>query len=157
MSELNDEYAYRLAKVSDSVAISSLILEVVEEFVIPEFTPRGAENMRAIISEPCIKSYIEQGMQYYLASYCGEIVGALAIKNGFHIYHFFVSKAHQKKKVAYSLWRYWFTNNPQPRVTVNSSKFAMAFYRSLGFTQHQPMLEFNGIKGYPMVRDRVLD
>lgn len=149
-----EAYQYRLAKLDDAKAISRLICAVVEEFVIVDFTPRGAKNMRSIISEQAIRGYIEQGLYYYLAIHANQIVGVLAIKQRNHIYHFFVDKPHQKKKVAYNLWRRWQASDPQPRITVSSSKFAMAFYRSLGFKQHQPKVDINDIVSYPMLRER---
>ena len=154
---MEEEYSYRLADLNDAAAISQLICSVVEEFVIPDFTPRGANNIRAIITEQAIKGYIEQGMRYHLAIYSSQIIGVLAIKHRTHIYHFFVDKTHQKKKVAYNLWRWWQTDDPQPRVTVSSSKFAMAFYRSLGFKQHQPKVDINDIVSYPMLREREIE
>jgi len=151
---MDKDYQYRQAKLDDAAAISELICSVVEEFVIKDFTPRGAKNMRAIISEQSIRSYLGQGIQYHLAIFKGAVVGVLAIKQRNHIYHFFVDKTHQKKKVAYSLWREWQAKDPQPRITVNSSKFAIAFYRSLGFKQHQPKVDINDIVSYPMIRER---
>ncbi len=148
------DYQFRNAVVADAPMISRLICEVVEAFIISEYSARGAENMRKIISPSAIAGYIEQGIEYQLACYQGRIVGVLAIKNQSHIYHFFVCKHHQKKKVAYRLWRNWFDLNPQTRVTVSSSKFALAFYRSLGFKQHMPKSDINGIVCYPMVRER---
>ena len=151
---MDESYQYRDANLEDAASISTLITAVVEEFVIGDFSPRGAINMRAIISEQSIRGYLEQGMPYHLAIFDGKIIGILAIKQRTHIYHFFVDKAHQKQKVAYTLWRRWQASDPQPRITVSSSKFAMAFYRSLGFKQHQPKVDINDIVSYPMIRER---
>lgn len=154
---MDEDYRYTQANLDDAPAISRLISSVVEEFVIPDFSPRGAKNMRAIISEQAIRGYIEQGIDYHLATFSSQIVGVLAIKQRSHIYHFFVDKSHQKKKVAYNLWRRWQALDPQPRITVSSSKFAMAFYHSLGFKQHQPKVDINDIVSFPMLRERELE
>ncbi len=74
-----------------------------------------------------------------------EIVGYLSIKQRDHLYHLFVSEAHQRKGIAKSLWRYAVARLSVIQCVVRSSLFAVSVYARLGFSATEPVAFKDGI------------
>lgn len=144
----------RKAKPIDAAAISGLILPLVTEFVSHEYTKQGNEFALGSMSEKNILSNINQDIDYFVAETENRLVGILGIKQGNHLYHCFVSKDYHRQKIGEQLWNYWLSKSNAYKVTVNSSKYAIKFYQSLGFVYNNKTFEKNGIVSYPMIFNR---
>ncbi len=78
------------------------------------------------------------------------IVAYLALKNGNHIYHLFVAKAHHGQGIARALWQHVLQPHPAKRYTVRSSLFAVPIYQRFGFIVCEPVIVKDGIGYQPM-------
>ena len=79
------------------------------------------------------------------------MVGILGIKNQHHIFHCFVHRDFHRKQIANKLWQFWLQRDRPQQVTVNSSRYAIRFYESLGFVASGECFEKKGVVCYPMV------
>ncbi len=151
---MNAPHNIRRAQLADAKSISQLVIPLVEEFISYEYTEQGAKIILASMSEQHIASNINQSYEYFVAESEDSIVGVLGIRDGNHIFHCFVDKQYHGKRIGKQLWNFWLAKNHVARVTVNSSKFAVDFYKSLGFTSEDELFEKNGITCYPMILEK---
>jgi len=141
----------RKATSTDAQAISKLMIPLVTEFISCEYTEQGAAVMLASMTPKVIRSNFDQAYEYFVTEENNEIVAVLGIKQGNHIFHCFVDKNHHRIHFGKNLWQYWLANAKPERVTVNSSRYAIKFYQSLGFSSNHDIFEKNGVTCYPMV------
>lgn len=142
------------AKLDDAQAINKLIIPLVEEFISHEYTEQGNVFVLSSMSEENIRVNIDKGFEYFIAKDDQRVVGVLAIKESNHLYHCFVDKNYHRQKIGEQLWNYWLSDTKAEEVTVNSSKYAIKFYESLGFIYSGEVFEKNGIVSYPMIFKR---
>jgi len=157
----NDSSSFKIrpASSSDAAAISQLIIPIAKEFVSREYSSEGEARMLDSMSEASIRNYMAQSIEYLVAVVDGKIAGALAIKEQNHIFHLFVNKKSHRQGIAKALWQDWLEkrinlSGEASDFTVNSSKFAVDFYRELGFIASPCLFEKNGITCYPMTLHR---
>ncbi|MCH8529481.1 MAG: GNAT family N-acetyltransferase [Saccharospirillum sp.] len=86
----------------------------------------------------------------------GSIVGYLAIKGGSHLYHLFVSEAHQGKGIAKQLWMAAIEGSPVKCFTLRSSLYAVPVYKRFGFEESGPAGLKDGISFQPMELNRAI-
>jgi len=145
----------READFADAESISLLMIPVVKEYVINEYSEQGKKIILQSMSVENIQSNLKSHYRYFLAENEGddgvEVVGILGIKNEDHIFHCFVHRDFHRKKIANKLWIYWLQQNSPKQVSVNSSRYAINFYQSLGFEASGECFEKNGVVCYPMV------
>ena len=85
----------------------------------------------------------------------GEIAGMIEIRELKHISMLFVDKAHHRKGIGKELFRLALERiiseeSPPKSVTVHSSRFAVPFYESLGFTKTSEEKIIYGVIHIPM-------
>ena len=78
----------------------------------------------------------------------------MAVKDeGKHISLFFIRKEYHRKGIGRRLFDAFIEEISVPEMTVNSSTYAVPFYKSLGFEQVQEPQITNGLKYVPMKRE----
>ncbi len=147
--------AIRAATAADAPAISALVLSLARYFLADPERPEAAEDFFSTISPEAIAGYIESGrFRYHLAEAAGELAGAVAIRDGAHLYHLFIAERFHRRGLATRLWEHARAEalaggNPG-RFTVNSSLFAVPLYERLGFTASGAAMVNNGVAYQPM-------
>lgn len=136
-------------------AASSLIKDVFDEFIAPDYSGEGIEQFNSFIDESTIKKRLAAGSLILLAKDNDEIVGFFELREGSHIPLFFVKGEHHGKGIGRRLFRTALKINKEAcpgaeKITVNSSPRAVNFYKNLGFRQSAVMQIRNGITYYPM-------
>jgi GNAT superfamily N-acetyltransferase len=69
----------------------------------------------------------------FVAEIDGAIIGYIAIKSGFHLYHLFVSSGFHNRGIARSLWQHCVAQLKIEQCTVRSTDFAVPVYAKFGF------------------------
>ena len=142
----------RHATAADADAISTLIAKVAHHFMLDP-SGRGAERFLEGIKPQAILGYIAGPNYHYLVAVSDtEVVGAVALRDGRHLFHLFVAPDWQRQGIARALWSAA-TKGLAPDLeafTVNSSPNAVAVYEKFGFTPTGPRTEMNGIAFVPM-------
>lgn len=94
--------------------------------------------------------------RYLLAFSGSELAGFIAIRDGSHLFHLFVGRAHQRQGLGRRLWqqalRELCTPNSEGGFTVNSSLAAVPVYCSFGFAPAGSTQSVDGISFLPMRR-----
>lgn len=125
------------------------------EFDAPMFSAEGIEHFREYISDSVLKRMFEAGSFQVIAAYSGtKIIGVIALRNDSHISLLFVdSRYHRRgigRRLVAELSEYVRIKLKGSFLTVNSSPYAVEFYRRLGFQPLDHSLSENGITYTPM-------
>ena len=146
----------RVGSPSDAEAIAGLIASFQSELT-DDPSGAGAERFFASVSVQAESEYLASARYRYLLAFSGsEFAGFIAIRDGSHLFHLFVGRAHQRQGLGRRLWqqalRELCTPNSEGVFTVNSSLSAVPIYRSFGFAPADSTQSVDGISFLPMRR-----
>src|SRR5256885_13494232 len=116
---------FRAGSTADAEAIAGLIASFQGELT-NDPSGAGAERYLASVSVQAEREYLASARYRYLLAFSGsEFAGFIAIRDGSHLFHLFVDRAHQRQGLGRRLWqqalRQLCTPNSQGVFTVNSS------------------------------------
>ncbi len=149
-----NKHRIRLAAPTDAKAISQLMIPVVKKYVCNEYSKQGEQIIVSSMSAENILTNINSEYRYTLAEINKKLVGVLGIKTENHIFHCFVDEKYHRQNIGQQLWHHWLNDANASRVTVNSSKYAIKFYQSLGFIAVDEQFEKKGVVYHPMILQR---
>jgi GNAT superfamily N-acetyltransferase len=146
----------RSGSPSDAEAIAGLIASFQSELT-DDPSGAGAEEYLASVSVRAEREYLASARYRYLLAYSGsQLAGFIAIRDGSHLFHLFVERAHQRQGVARALWERALHELGPPEsqgaFTVNSSLSAVPIYRAFGFAPAGSLQSVHGISFLPMRR-----
>ena len=134
----------RLNKEEIDAALE-LVWKVFLEFEAPDYTQEGINAFYKSIHD---ESYLAE-LTVYGAVSNEELIGVIAARNnGKHIALFFVDGNFHRQGIGTQLFRTVQTDE----MTVNSSRYALAVYRKLGFEPVNTEQVLNGLRFTPMKR-----
>ena len=141
---------------SDAEAIAGLIASFQIELT-DDPSGAGAEHYLASVSVQAEREYLASAGYRYLVAFAGsELAGFIAIRDGSHLFHLFVGRAHQRQGLGRRLWeqalRELCVPNSEGVFTVNSSLSAVAVYLAFGFAPAGSTQSAHGISFLPMRR-----
>jgi GNAT superfamily N-acetyltransferase len=150
---------FRAGSPPDADAIAGLIASFQSELT-DDPSGAGAEEYLASVSVRAEREYLASARYRYLLAYSGsQLAGFIAIRDGSHLFHLFVERAHQRQGVARALWERALHELGPPEsqgpFTVNSSLAAVPVYRALGFLPAGSLRSVHGISFLPMRRPGV--
>jgi GNAT superfamily N-acetyltransferase len=147
----------RLATPSDAIAVSALVLGLVDDMLVD---PDGEDAQRfyAAMSPVGLTKYMEMSDRFYVvAEIDGGIQGMIMIRNNNYVGQFFVDQAHQGRGVGSALWRFALAQarhfGGTGEFTVNASLAAVPVYVRLGFVASGAPEVGNGFKFVPMRKE----
>ncbi|RGN40427.1 GNAT family N-acetyltransferase [Bacteroides oleiciplenus] len=128
----------------------TLSLEVYLQCGEEDFDEQGLESFKSFVND---KEVVNRLVIY--GAFDGDnLVGVLATKNeGEHISLFFIKKEYHRKGIGRKLFDALIGDDPVSGMTVNSSSYAVPFYRSLGFREVKEPQVTNGLRYVPMKRE----
>jgi len=146
----------RSGSPSDAEAIARLIASFQCELT-DDPSGAGAETYLASVSVEAEREYLASTRYRYLLAYAGsKLAGFIAIRDGSHLFHLFVERAHHGQGLARRLWEQALRELGVPgsrgAFTVNSSLLAVPVYRALGFVPSGSTKSVDGISFLPMQR-----
>lgn len=142
------------ASVSDAEGISALIAELSEPFFLAP-SRDGAEPFLESVSVEAERGYLSAAnFSYYVAKSKGRLAGVVALRDNSHLFHLFVAKSFQGRRLASMLWNVAKTKALQTghceEFTVNSSLNAVPVYEKFGFVRQGDVQRMHGIAFQPM-------
>ena len=146
---------FRPGHADDAEAVSELVLRVCEEFIFDDLGPQGRATLEALYATDAIRGQMDAGARFVVAEDAGELVGAAAVRDGPHCYLFFVDPDRHHGGLGRALWGHLLdelrgVDGSVPRITLNSSMHARAFYARIGLVETGPPFEKNGVTSVPM-------
>lgn len=124
-----------------------LIWNTFLQFEAPDYSGEGIKSFKDFIDSKEIISTLE----FWGAYDGGELKGVIATnENRGHICCFFVAAVHHRQGIGRKLWEHLLENSECSVITVNSSPYAVAFYRKLGFTDTDSEQLSDGMRYTPM-------
>ncbi len=135
-----------------------LIWEVFNEYEAPDYEEMGVKTFQHFIEFHSMKEKMESGEMKFWGCYQNSyLVGVIAIRPKQHISLLFVRGRFHHLGIASRLVRIAIAairdSGPElPAVTVNSSPYAVGFYKAVGFEPLQEEQKKDGIRYTPMRR-----
>lgn len=128
---------------------AKLSLDTFIRFGADDFNDEGLETFRSFVySEEIMNELVIYG-----AFENHQLIGILATKHmGKHVSLLFVRPEFHRRGIGGKLFDFAIKDNPVSEMTVNSSTYAIEFYRSVGFEPTNEKQETNGLKYTPMKR-----
>jgi len=151
---------FRAGSPPDAEAIAGLIASFQSELT-DDPSGEGAEEYLASVSVQAEREHLASARYRYLLAYSGsQFAGFIAIRDGSHLFHLFVERAHQRQGIARRLWeralRELCTANNEGTFTVNSSLSAVPVYQAFGFVPAGSIQSIHGISFLSMQRPALL-
>jgi GNAT superfamily N-acetyltransferase len=151
---------FRAGSLADAEAIASLIASFQSELT-DDPSGAGAEEFLASVSVQAEREYLASTRYRYLLAYSGsQLAGFIAIRDGSHLFHLFVERAHQRQGIARLLWQRALHELCVPgndgAFTVNSSLSSVPVYQAFGFVPAGSLQSMHGISFVPMRRPALL-
>jgi GNAT superfamily N-acetyltransferase len=151
---------FRAGSPPDAEAIAGLIASFQSELT-DDPSGAGAEGYLTSVSVQAEREYLASAHYRYLLAYSGsQLAGFLAIRDGSHLFHLFVERAHQRQGIARLLWeralRELCAPSSEKAFTVNSSLSAVPVYQAFGFAPAGSLQSVHGISFLPMRRPALL-
>ena len=151
---------FRAGSPADAEAIAGLIASFQSELT-NDPSGAGAEGYLASVSLQAEREYLASARYRYLLAYSGsQLAGFIAIRDGSHLFHLFVERAHQRQGIARLLWERALhelcVSGSEGVFTVNSSLSAVPVYQAFGFAPAGSLKSMHGISFVPMRRPAFL-
>lgn len=147
----------RLMRNGEERAASELVEKVFNEFVGPGYTAEGIKTFLDYIRpEAMAERLLMEGHFTLVAFWKGSPAGVLSVRDFNHISLLFVDKSYQGKGISRELFRKATGMIKKDfhhikEILVNSSPYALAVYKKLGFQSIDSEKEKNGIRYIPMI------
>ena len=145
----------RLLHENDLSETLDLVWHVFQEFEVPLYPPKGIKSFQEFIAYSNILSmYQEHKLIFWGCFHENQLIGTIALRGYSHVSLLFVKKEWHHRGVATYLFRtlygYVTQHNQAESITVNSSPYAIGFYKRIGFQEMSPEKEVDGIRFTPM-------
>ena len=147
---------FRKIRDGEEIEVCNLVARSFNEFIAPDFPEQGVEEFFLYSNPLSLKRRLEKNYFSMVAECDGRILGMIEIKGGNHISMLYVDKDFHHNGIASTLVKKALEeiseNNRNPEdITVNSSRYAVPFYESLGFIQYEDEKSVYGVIHTPML------
>jgi ribosomal protein S18 acetylase RimI-like enzyme len=132
-----------------------LVMQVFHEFVAPDLSPEGIASFVAWANPAALAERLRGGQSALVAARGDRIVGLIELMPPEHIAMLFVDTTMQGEGIGRGLFEEGLRRiraaYPEVKtVRVHASRYAVSFYRRLGFRESGPEREEDGILYTPM-------
>lgn len=141
------EIDIRKLSVNEREGALTLVLSVFMQYEAPDYTEQGIESFVKSMKNKDFTNALE----FYGAIQNQELIGVLATRNnGNHIALLFVKGEYHKQGIGRKLFKTVINLSTENKMTVNSSPYAIGFYRKVGFLPDRDEQVIDGIRFTPM-------
>lgn len=155
MGSLQDAVIVRWARAEDWSDTMKMIWKTFLIFEGKEYTREGIQNFFDFITDDRLYQLFLKGKyQIMIAENQGEIVGAASLRSGNLLSLLFVKEEYHRQGIGssliHSLCDYLQYEVGEHSMTVQSSPYAVGFYKKLGFVTTGDEEDYSGIRVTPM-------
>jgi GNAT superfamily N-acetyltransferase len=149
------EIEIRSLQESEVPAAVDLVMAVFTRFVAADCRPEGIASFVGWANAQSMSQRLGDASVVWIAAHDGRILGVLEFIPPDHLAMLFVDPAVQGRGIGRRLFEaamaQVLSEHPRPKeVRVNASRYALQFYRHLGFRDAGPEMERNGLRFTPM-------
>lgn len=136
-------------------AVMALVKPVFDRFEAPEYSPQGVEEFNRFADPESMR--LRAGTHFCLVAEIGQkLIGMIEIRTCNHIALLFVDADYHRRGLATALFEHALDECRRRaghlhEFSVNSSPYAIPFYRSVGFRETAIEQVVNGLRFTPMV------
>jgi GNAT superfamily N-acetyltransferase len=145
----------RKLEIGDLRNALDLVWDVFAEFEAPDYSAEGIAEFKKFIAYDSMSKKVSEGEILFWGYFDrGNLAGLIAMRDIGHICLLFVRKEYQLQGIAKELFKTvedMLSREDVPRITVNSSPYAVEIYHRLGFVDLDQEQTINGIRFTPMV------
>jgi len=145
----------RKATFRDAQNISTLALSLISFLSSNSEGTLPQEFTDTLTTQEYLKRFnSEQPFQHYVYEVEHQIVAYISyvtMVEDTHIFHLFVDEQYHKQGIAKKLWNFMLNATSSDVYTVNSSVWAIEFYKNLGFVNSSLMQKHDGLEYQPMI------
>lgn len=149
-----DKFDFRTASIEDLEPILVLILLCSEKFILPGVSDQGKRIYLESHSPEKMAERLETYEYLVATNSADEIIGVVGMKDRTHLFHLHVHPLYHQQGLGKKLWLLAKAHAEDAgaikEFTVNSSKYAIDFYKKLGFEEQGEQVK-NGFAYYPMI------
>jgi len=147
---------FRKIRDGEEIEVCNLVARSFNEFIAPDFPEQGVEEFFLYSNPLSLKRRLKKNYFSMVAECDGRILGMIEIKEKNHISMLYVDKDFHHNGIASNLVKKALEeiseNNRNPKdITVNSSRYAVPFYESLGFIRYEDEKSVYGVIHTPML------
>lgn len=147
---------YRKIRDGEEIEVCNLVAKSFNEFIAPDFSEQGIEEFFLYSNPLSLKKRLEKDYFAIVAECDGRILGMIEIKGDNHISMLYVDKDFHHKGIASNLVKKALeeiseNSRVSNDISVNSSRYAVQFYESLGFIQYEDEKSVYGVIHTPMM------
>lgn len=153
ISKVDRSILFRFMKQGEEAKVCSLIKEVFNEFVAPDYGPDGIEEFFKFANADALAIRFRPDQFVMVAEQGEELFGIIEMVSYNHISLLFVSRRGEgiaKELIRMAIEECLKRQPDLKQITVNSSPFAERVYRRMGFEATGPKQKKNGIIFVPM-------
>ena len=137
----------RKLSVNEREEALTLVLSVFMQYEAPDYTEQGSQSFMKSLKNKDFTNALE----FYGATHNQELIGVIATRNnGNHIALLFVKEEYHKQGIGRKLFQTVLDLSTENKMTVNSSPYAIGFYRKVGFLPDRDEQVIDGIRFTPM-------
>lgn len=141
-----EPYPVRRLSREEIPAALELCWRVFMEFEAPEYSAEGVAAFRASLHD----QERTRNLRFYGAFHGDTLVGVLCMRSPQHIADLFVDSAYHRRGIGKKLFVAMRRDYAEQAFTVNSSPYAVEFYRHLGFVPTDAEQIVDGLRFTPM-------
>lgn len=150
-----DQYLIRKVYHEELDEAFTLIWNVFQEFVAPDYTKEGVDYFYdQFITGKKFRSDFFTGIQTMYGAFDNDrLAGVLSISKDNHVSCVFVDGNDQRKGIAAKLFSKIISELRQQgaeKIRLNASPYGVPFYHAIGFTDTNPEKVYHGIRYTPM-------
>ena len=149
---MNTLFGIRSMAKGEEIAVCNLVARSFNEFIAPEFSEEGILEFFKYANPRAFKKRLQSGYFAMVSETDGKRAGVIEIKGNNHISMLYVDKSFHRNGIARGLiGEVMHIIDTNSDITVNSSRYAVPFYESLGFIQFEEERTIYGVIHVPMI------
>lgn len=146
----------RDATAADAAALSALVTPLARHLLDAETGSSAHAFLATLTADAFAQRLTSAEFAHYVVTDGQALCGMIAMRDGSHIHHLFVSRGTRRRGVARLLWEHALRIHGRQPYTVNSSEVAVPVYERFGFIAKAAPQTVKGVRFVLMERPRLV-
>jgi GNAT superfamily N-acetyltransferase len=153
---MESNHTLREATLADAAALSALVTPLARHLLDPTTGASAHSFLATLVPDSFAERLGSAQFAHYLIEDDNRLCGMIAMREGSHVHHLFVSRTARRRGIARQLWEHALRIHGRQVYTVNSSEIAVPVYEQFGFLAKAAPQTVKGVRFVPMERPRLV-